>query len=345
MTLQIHAKHLYQYPLLMILTYSLLVKKLHELKSNINDELCKISAWLKVNKLSLDIKKTHYMIFTTKKSYICTISLNIDGHPITEVSKTKFLGVIIDNKLKCNEHITYTGHKISRGIGMIIKAQKVPSSSALIVLYYSLIYPIVIYRNHVWGSTYEGRLDNLHLLYKKILRIIAGVKPRELTDPLYKQYGILKLKDINKYMIGHFMYKYHTDQLPRVFHDYFTLISDVHNHDTRQKGGLFVSPARVDLVKMSLSFRCPLIWNTILKLDINPLTSEASFCKMLKLGIQVGLNSCHMQKEVMHYRKIHYYLIVLLILFFLSISSVWLVSIITLYDVYSCVTINMYTYV
>ena len=108
-------------------------KNQHELESNINDELCRISAWLKVNKLSLNIKKTHYMIFTTKKLHTCTISLNIDGHPITEVSKTKFLGVIIDNKLKWNEHITYIGHKISRGIGMIVKARKVLNSSALIV--------------------------------------------------------------------------------------------------------------------------------------------------------------------------------------------------------------------
>ena len=41
-------------------------KNQHELESNINDELCRISARLKVNKLSLNIKKTHYMIFTTK---------------------------------------------------------------------------------------------------------------------------------------------------------------------------------------------------------------------------------------------------------------------------------------
>ena len=129
-------------------------KNQHELESNINDELCRISAWLKVNKLSLNIKKAHYMIFTTKQLYTCTISLYIDGNPITEVSETKFLGVIIDNKLKWNEHITYIGHKISRGIGIIIKAWKVLNSSALIVLYYSFIYPYLIYckqkKNYWW---------------------------------------------------------------------------------------------------------------------------------------------------------------------------------------------------
>ena len=146
---------------------------------------------------------------------------------------------------------------------MIIKARKVLNSSALIVLYYTFIYTYFIYCNHVWGSIYEGRLDNLHLLQKKILRIIAGVKPREHADHLYKQYGILKIKYIDMYMIGHFMYKYHIDQLSGVFHDYFIFNSDAHHHDTRQKGGLYVTPARVDHVKINLSFRGPLIWNTI----------------------------------------------------------------------------------
>ena len=37
------------------------------MESNINNELTEISLWLKVNKLSLNIKKTHYMVFSKKK--------------------------------------------------------------------------------------------------------------------------------------------------------------------------------------------------------------------------------------------------------------------------------------
>ena len=38
-----------------------------DLARRINDELCNISTWLKINKLSLNIKKTHYIIFDRKK--------------------------------------------------------------------------------------------------------------------------------------------------------------------------------------------------------------------------------------------------------------------------------------
>ena len=42
-------------------------KEIEALEANINSELSHISTWLKVNKLSLNIKKTHYMIFRKRK--------------------------------------------------------------------------------------------------------------------------------------------------------------------------------------------------------------------------------------------------------------------------------------
>ena len=68
-----------------------------------NKELADISKWLKVNKLSLNIKKTHYMIFSRKKSNH-QLDLRIDNQKIDETSTTKFLGVYIDNKLNWKTH-------------------------------------------------------------------------------------------------------------------------------------------------------------------------------------------------------------------------------------------------
>ena len=62
----------------------------------LNTELKEISLWLKANKLSLNIKKTHFMIFSSKNKPHPDMNINIDGEIINETSKTKFLGVIID---------------------------------------------------------------------------------------------------------------------------------------------------------------------------------------------------------------------------------------------------------
>ena len=69
------------------------------LQDGVNNDLAIIAEWLKVNKPSLNIKKTHFMCFSAKNKPSPCISLQIDGEALAEVNKSKFLGVIIDNKL------------------------------------------------------------------------------------------------------------------------------------------------------------------------------------------------------------------------------------------------------
>ena len=45
-------------------------KEIKTLETNINSEISDISIWLKVNKLSLNVKKTHYMIFRKHKKIV-----------------------------------------------------------------------------------------------------------------------------------------------------------------------------------------------------------------------------------------------------------------------------------
>ena len=71
------------------------------------------------------------MIFTSKKSKPDDVYINIDGHEIDEVKCTKFLGVYIDNKISWKKHIDYTSGKVSRGIGIILRARHLLNRSSL----------------------------------------------------------------------------------------------------------------------------------------------------------------------------------------------------------------------
>ena len=94
--------------------------------------MSRISLWFKVNKLSLNIKEDSlHDIPQTQKDNL-DIKLAIDGEPINEVDKTKFLGILIDNKLTWKQHIAYVSGKISRGIGMINKARQYLNKQGLI---------------------------------------------------------------------------------------------------------------------------------------------------------------------------------------------------------------------
>ena len=90
------------------------------------------------------------MVFT-RKQFRHQLDIRIDGHPIDEVHKSKFLGVFVDNKLNWKDHVSYLIGKISKGIGMIIKARQYLNKKGLIALYYSFIYPYLIYCDHILG--------------------------------------------------------------------------------------------------------------------------------------------------------------------------------------------------
>ena len=99
-------------------------KNLMELETTINSELAEISTWLKINKFSLNVKKTHHMIFTHKRKFQPSVALSIEGHSIDEVDNTNFLGFYLDNEINWKKHISYISGKVARGIGLIIKARK-----------------------------------------------------------------------------------------------------------------------------------------------------------------------------------------------------------------------------
>ena len=104
----------------------------------LNEELKNISLWLKVNKLSLNVKKTHFIVFTKRKKFNESIKLFIDNQTIDEVRSTKILRVIIDKNITWKDHVNYVAVKVSRAIGMMVKAKKYLREEALLTLYYSL---------------------------------------------------------------------------------------------------------------------------------------------------------------------------------------------------------------
>ena len=66
--------------------------------STLNLEPKKLNSWFATNKLSLNISKTNFMLFTKCKN-IPSFNVLIQQNVINRVSVIKFLGILIDDKL------------------------------------------------------------------------------------------------------------------------------------------------------------------------------------------------------------------------------------------------------
>ena len=135
------------------------------------------------------------MFHRTRIKQICLINnsrLQIRNQNITSVNNTTFLGVIIDNKLKWLDHnITIIKNNISKSIGIINKIRKKLIKKTLRNLYYTFVYPYLIYCIEIWGNTHDSYLSPLIKLQKNAVRIITFSHYLEHSTPLFKQLYIL----------------------------------------------------------------------------------------------------------------------------------------------------------
>ena len=87
------------------------------LEKTVNKELEKLHDWLCLNRLSLNISKTTFVIFRAiNKPKTSSVTLLINTQAINESNSVKHLGILIDSHLTFKNHIDELTKKISRAI-------------------------------------------------------------------------------------------------------------------------------------------------------------------------------------------------------------------------------------
>ena len=128
--------------------------------------------WVSSNGLSLNLKKTHYMVFSNRRVDYSKISLNISGTNIERVTEARFLGVIIDEKLTWCKHITAVRLKMSRYIGIMFKLKRHLPLKVRLQLYHSFIEAHVNYCSLAWGFAAKCHIETLFRKQKQGMRMV-----------------------------------------------------------------------------------------------------------------------------------------------------------------------------
>ena len=257
-------------------------KNLDTLIDKMNEELIKINTWLQLNKLSLNITKTNFMLFkSSSKKITKQLNIKIKDHYITQVKSTKFLGTIVDDQLKWKEHINFVANKISRLTGILCKARHFVTRSLLKSIYYALIYPYIFYGNVVWANAYQTHLEKIYKLQKKLVRIITFKEYNHSSKPLFDNLKILNVYQVNYYTIAILMKKFSNNQLPISSKNIFRTYEEVHNRKTRSNKKLHKPCVKTNLRKLSISFKGVDVYNS-LPSDLKNIQYKSTFKRKLK---------------------------------------------------------------
>lgn len=192
-----------------------------ELEIMVNREMKKVSNWLTSNKLTLNVSKTKFMLFSHDNEEIQNFKLKIGNENIEKCSFYKYLGIKIDDRLEWKIHVEYITEKIAKVCGLFSKLRHIIDFKLLTIIYHALVASHLQYCNLAWGNASETILKPLKTIQDRIIKIMTFAPFRcNDTRILYEDLEILNLEQIHKLAKGKFVYKYKTKQLPISFENY-----------------------------------------------------------------------------------------------------------------------------
>ena len=127
-----------------------------------NQEFDKLFQWCLSNRLTINIDKTHFMLFTCKRQFNLP-QITINGNSICRVNTIKFLGVTYDESMTFTHHIDNITLKLSRHIALLHQIKDYMPQNVLKCIYYAHIHPLLTYCNLIWCTTYTTYLIPLKM--------------------------------------------------------------------------------------------------------------------------------------------------------------------------------------
>ena len=264
---------------------------LKTLEKIVNSELKKVKIWCDVNRLSINFSKTNFMIIKSPKKKDDQVNINIESadgtiNVLQRKQKIKYVGVLPDETISFNHHISYICRRIARNNGIMSKLRHYLTLLQMKQIYYSLTYPYISYAILAWGSAYKTHIDKIQTKQNHSARLIFFAttygEHTESALPLLNLLDVLTVHNVYRFHLLKFTYLWHKGLLPTLFSNYFQYASNVHNYNTRyaSKQNLYVKKVRTNTGKQTIGYAACIVWDKI-PLNVKE-PSVYQFSKQLK---------------------------------------------------------------
>lgn len=193
------------------------------LKSNMENDLKKIKNSFDFNLLTINYTKSFYMPFTSYSNHLPNMGPIVinNNTRIPEAKSVKYLGIIIDRHLRWDLQIQNVVKKIRCLLSRFKYLKNYLAQAQLKTLYYSLVQSHLCYGILGWGGVTDNYLCNLNNMQKWILKIIYNKNLTYPTRDLYKDSGVLDLRQLFCLHIIIYTYK-NRDDIKSIDHKYNT---------------------------------------------------------------------------------------------------------------------------
>lgn len=255
-------------------------QSLPQIQEMMQNDLEIMQQWFSANKMSINTKKTNFMLFTTTHSSP-SITLTINNEPLKQVQETNYLGIVIDSRLKWNSHINKVRKKILPYVFAIKRVRKCLGMQSCWQIYNSYILPHLTYLLCIWGSAASTQLNVLRVLQNKAVKSIRGLPPLYPTNALYC-HKYLSLGDLYRFSLMYTIYKIKYGIIKSNIE--ITPATNIHSHGTRNRHRFYTTRPRTELASRHILYTGIVNFN-LLPNNIKHETIVMNFKRKLKIFI------------------------------------------------------------
>lgn len=246
------------------------------LERKANADLTKVSHWFRNNKLTLNVSKTNYLIFSSPtKTQSYQVNLKMDDILIKKMDECKYLGVTLDSALSFKQHIAGICNKLTLSCFVLVRVRRYFPLHILKMIYYSIFHCHITYCVETWGFTYVSYINRIILLQKRALRIITFSRVNDSSAPLFSELNIMPLTNARDHKLACMVKNILENNIP-FSHSIFQWPQRETRNQTNLRFNLPV--IHNNYGKRSIAFSGAVIWN-LLPVDIK---TNTNFTKSVK---------------------------------------------------------------
>lgn len=217
-------------------------------------------------------------------------NLYIDGIAVEQVHVMKYLGVMIDSKLKFKENVNYVSKKIAKKVGLLGRLKRKLDLNTKCLLYKALIAPHLDYCSSMLFLNNDTEIRGLQKLQNRALRIILNENRLSHIADMLNRLDLLDVKQRIYFNVIVLFFKIEKGMLPNYLRKNLTTVGDAQPYHLRSNSQYRLPRYRTEKGQNSLFYKGLKLFNEV-KNVIGVTENFNEFKKSVKIYVLENVSS------------------------------------------------------
>lgn len=236
-----------------------------ELEIKLNTTLQSLEKWLRLNKLKMNANKTQYMIVRSIRKELSReiVVTTGKGIELKRVTKMKYLGLMLDDRLQFKEHCDYIIKKVGKKTCFLQRIGNHISAYARSIVYKSIIAPHFEYYSTVMLCMGITEIDKLQKAQNRAMRAILHVDRSASISSMLEALQFMSIKERMEYNACVFVFKILKEMLPIDLVRRVQLVAERRERETRQDANVVINIRKTTSAQKSVLYAGVKIYNEL----------------------------------------------------------------------------------